>query len=676
MLRILLFLLALPAYSQISCFPSCGGGGGGSGSVNSVSAGTLVPIFTTSVSSPTTNPVINFSLSTAAQNSVFGGPASGGTGAPSFQTAPTFSAANLTSLPITLTTTGSSGAATWTQGTNTLNIPQYSGGGVTSFSAGNLSPLFTSSVATATTTPALSFALSSFAADSILGNFTAGSAAPSTQAIPACAADGSHALTYASHTLGCTAVSGGGSGNTTSTSLTTNTIPKASGANSIVNSSLTDDGTTVSTTESISAASFIGGTTFKASGGESATPTAPSADTLFFSSTNHVPQFTILGNSTIDATMAVPASGATSHQWVDYIPTTGIPHTSQPAASDISGLNATAVGLGSVTNDAQTKAAVMPNTAPSAGQIPAGNAGGTAYAPVSVSGDATLASTGAFTVKGVNGVPLCTGFTPTNGQALEYTTASSPNPCYTAATPGGSSSNPDDPSYYLLRDDFSHGAQSSPGVGDVGWTVTGIGGATAGSNTSGLAGVANHFGITSLSSTTTNPSGILLYMNPGTFAYNLTIGIGALTGWRQTCIFKMAQSSNTAIYCGLQDNGTSPPSTTNASNMANAIAIRFDTGLTAPDSGTFKFVTCVSSACSVANSSISADTNWHKAIISAAASGTISFSIDGETAVTTSTDVPGSTVTMAPFIGCLGRGTSSGNQCYIDYYSLYVPATR
>ena len=61
-------------------------------------------------------------------------------------------------------------------------------------------------------------------------------------------------------------------------------------------------------------------------------------------------------------------------------------------------LSATDVSLGNVTNDAQTKAAIVPNTAPSAGQILAGNAGGTAYAPVSMSGDATLASTGALTI--------------------------------------------------------------------------------------------------------------------------------------------------------------------------------------------------------------------------------------------------------------------------------------
>src|SRR5947207_1824680 len=37
------------------------------------------------------------------------------------------------------------------------------------------------------------------------------------------------------------------------------------------------------------------------------------------------------------------------------------------------------VGLGNVTNDVQTKAAIVPNTAPTAGQVLVGNAGGTAY---------------------------------------------------------------------------------------------------------------------------------------------------------------------------------------------------------------------------------------------------------------------------------------------------------
>lgn len=98
------------------------------GTVTSFSAGNLSPLFTVSVATSTSTPVLTFTLSNAAQNSVFAGPATGGAGLPTYQTAPTFSGANLTNLPfMSLTTTGTSGAATLSGGV--LNIPQYSGGG-------------------------------------------------------------------------------------------------------------------------------------------------------------------------------------------------------------------------------------------------------------------------------------------------------------------------------------------------------------------------------------------------------------------------------------------------------------------------------------------------------------------------------------------------------------------
>jgi hypothetical protein len=74
-------------------------------------------------------------------------------------------------------------------------------------------------------------------------------------------------------------------------------------------------------------------------------------------------------------------------------------------------VTASDVSLGSVTNDVQTKAAILTNTAPASGQIPVGNAGGTAYAPASVSGDGTLASTGAMIVTKTNGAPFATSAT-------------------------------------------------------------------------------------------------------------------------------------------------------------------------------------------------------------------------------------------------------------------------
>jgi hypothetical protein len=40
-------------------------------------------------------------------------------------------------------------------------------------------------------------------------------------------------------------------------------------------------------------------------------------------------------------------------------------------------------------------------------------------------------------ITALDSVSLCTGFTPTNGQLLQYTTGGSPNPCWTAAAAGG-----------------------------------------------------------------------------------------------------------------------------------------------------------------------------------------------------------------------------------------------
>ncbi len=82
------------------------------------------------------------------------------------------------------------------------------------------------------------------------------------------------------------------------------------------------------------------------------------------------------------------------------------------------------VGLGSVTNDAQAKATYYPNTAPAAGQLPVGNAGGTAYAPQSVGGDGSLASDGSLTVTKTSGVsfaPSATTDTTTTANIADST---------------------------------------------------------------------------------------------------------------------------------------------------------------------------------------------------------------------------------------------------------------
>lgn len=89
-------------------------------------------------------------------------------------------------------------------GTTASWVTPSGGGSVTSFSSGNLSPLFTTSVATATTTPAQTFSLSTAAAHSYLGNNTGSTAAPAYSSIVA--AD-----------LPNIPIAGGGTGQTTAT---------------------------------------------------------------------------------------------------------------------------------------------------------------------------------------------------------------------------------------------------------------------------------------------------------------------------------------------------------------------------------------------------------------------------------------------------------------------------
>jgi hypothetical protein len=120
----------------------------GSGTVTSVGL-TMPSIFSVAGSPITTSGTLGVTLNNQSGNVVFASPANGSSGAPAFRS---LVAADIPS-----------------------GLPY-----LTSFSAGNLSPLFTTSVATPTTTPALSFDLTDQAANMVFAGPTSGGAADPT----------------------------------------------------------------------------------------------------------------------------------------------------------------------------------------------------------------------------------------------------------------------------------------------------------------------------------------------------------------------------------------------------------------------------------------------------------------------------------------------------------------
>jgi len=134
---------------------------------------------------------------------------------------------------------------------------------------------------------------------------------------------------------------------------------------------------------------------------------------------------TLIGGST-PAFQTISGSGATiTMSAAGVITISAIANASLANSSITIGGTVTALGgsvLGNVTNDVQTKASIVPNTAPAAGKILVGNAGGTAYAPVAVSGSGgtvTLGSTGVVTLSAIANASLSnSSVTVTAGTAL------------------------------------------------------------------------------------------------------------------------------------------------------------------------------------------------------------------------------------------------------------------
>src|SRR5215471_1110655 len=189
---------------------------------------------------------------------------------------------------------------------------------------------------------------------------------------------------------------GGGTVTTTGSPASGN-LTKFSGAASITNGDLSGDvttsGTLVATLANIPNATPAAGSVLATAIAAPSTPAAGKGAIYVDSTSKNLAVKDDAGT----VKHGVQSRPATASNWIRSIADDGSTTISQPVASD--------VGLGSVTNDVQTKAAIVPNTAPSSGQVLVGNAGGTAYAPQTVSGSGatiTMSSAGLLTISSIH----------------------------------------------------------------------------------------------------------------------------------------------------------------------------------------------------------------------------------------------------------------------------------
>ena len=269
-----------------------------------------------------------------------------------------------------------------------------------------------------------------------------------------------------------------------------------------------------------------------------------------------------------------------------------------------------------------------------------------------LSGDAVTSGSNAVTVKGLEAVPFCTGYSPTNGQLVQYTTGGSPNPCYTSATGSGGGDTISSPNSTLV----------------VGGTIV--------ATTLDLAGAAGQIMAGATPALTYTPSlgksgtAGTLALYPPTGNFTTTLGSAATAS--NTVDFFAAVPTNLDLFycavssttCTLTDAGYAYNAIPNADLTHSAITIAGTSvslgGSTSslPSPGAIGGTT----PAAITGTTITANTNFNDAALTASlpvctdASKNLSSTCTG---LVTNADLANSSITIAGTSVALGGSTSS-----------------
>jgi hypothetical protein len=225
---------------------------------------------------------------------------------------------------------------------------------------------------------------------------------------------------------------------------------------------------------------------------------------------------------------------------------------------------------------------------------------------------------------------------------------------------------PLDPDYIVVRDDFVGGSRSAglPTVGEIGWITLGIGGGlSAGDN---IAGVTNHPGIFRIANDTASDN----FGASCSLCYSASFGeigrlqpLNALTGWRLRYVFRLNSSADVGVRIGLTLDG-------NTAEPADGIWLEYDTD----ESDTNFTAVCRASSTETKTSlAVAVNTTWNTIDIFSNTAGTISFSLNGGTAVNIATNVP--SISMSPWFMVVNR-TTSIKTLDMDYFGMLMIVSR
>lgn len=224
---------------------------------------------------------------------------------------------------------------------------------------------------------------------------------------------------------------------------------------------------------------------------------------------------------------------------------------------------------------------------------------------------------------------------------------------------------PLDPDYIELRDDFIGGGlsinQGNATIGELGWASIALFNLPV---VDWIDSIADHPGIFRIASATaTNDGGLITFTGLANSEAGRLPPVVALTGWRLVFIARLSSAANVALQIGLLFD-------TNGVPAAHGIYWQFDTAA----GDTLFSAVCRSAGTETKTPSLVAgNTSWNKFEIFCNTAGTISFSINGGTAINIAANVP--TIAMTPVFRVQTRTTAS-KSLDIDFFGAAFQVSR